>query len=104
MERSQIIENIKSVAAQVLPKGSAFYLYGLRARGDYHEESDCDLLLLIDKKNESDDFSKYAYPLMECGFDLWQYSNVHTYSKDEWYNGPHAMFYYNVEEGQATII
>ena len=103
MDRTQVIENIKQVAAQVLPKGSALYLYGSRARGDYKEDSDWDLLLLIDKKNDSEDFNKYAYPIMKCGFDLWQYFSVHTYSKDEWYNGPHAMFYYNVEQDKQLL-
>ena len=103
MDRTQVIDNIKQVAAQVLPKGSALYLYGSRARGDYKEDSDWDLLLLIDKKDDSDDFNKYAYPIMKRGFDLWQYFSVHTYSKDEWYNGPHAMFYYNVEQDKQLL-
>jgi predicted nucleotidyltransferase len=103
MDRTLVIDNIKQVAAQVLPKGSALYLYGSRARGDYKEDSDWDLLLLIDKKDDSDDFNKYAYPIMKRGFDLWQYFSVHTYSKDEWYNGPHAMFYYNVEQDKQLL-
>ena len=45
MRHSQVIDNIKEVAKKVLPKGSALYLYGSRARGDYHEGSDWDLLL-----------------------------------------------------------
>jgi hypothetical protein len=104
MDKTQMINHIRQVAAQVLPKGSSLYLYGSRARGDFHEDSDWDLLLLIDKKgNESDDFNKYAYPIIKCGFDLWQYFSVQTYSKEEWYNGPHAMFYYNVEQDKQLL-
>ena len=104
MERAQVIDNIRQVAARVLPKGSALYLYGSRARGDYHEDSDWDFLLLLDKpKRESADFDKYAYPFMEQGFDLWQYISVHTYTKDEWYNGPHSLFYFNVEHDKQLI-
>ena len=52
-----VIDNIKEVARQVLPKGSVLYLYGSRARGDFHVESDWDLLLLLDKpKLEHEDF------------------------------------------------
>lgn len=40
MERQQVIDNIRQVAASVLPKGSRLYLYGSRARGDNHEDSD----------------------------------------------------------------
>lgn len=104
MERAQVIENIRQVAASVLPKGSTLYLYGSRARGDWNEDSDWDLLLLLDKKGiDDDDFRRYAYPIMERGFDLWQYFSVHTYSKDEWLNGPHAMFYYNVEQDKQLL-
>ncbi|MBP3260095.1 MAG: nucleotidyltransferase domain-containing protein [Prevotella sp.] len=104
MERDMMIKHIKQTAARVLPKGSTLYLYGSRARGDYHEDSDWDLLLLLDKpKRELNDFDKYAYPIMEQGFDLWQYISVHTYTKDEWYNTPHSLFYYNVEHDKQLI-
>ena len=55
MERSQVIDNIRQVAASVLPKGSTLYLYGSRARGDDHEASDWDLLLLLTNQGESDE-------------------------------------------------
>ena len=48
MNRSQVIDSIKQVAEQVLPKGSTLYLYGSRARGDWHKGSDWDLLVLLD--------------------------------------------------------
>ena len=38
MERSQVIDSIRQLAARVLPKGSTLYLYGSRARGDWREE------------------------------------------------------------------
>lgn len=99
-----IIDNIKEVARQVLPKGSLLYLYGSRARGDFHEDSDWDLLLLLDKpKLEHDDFNKYSYPIMERGFDLSQFFSVHAYTKEEWFNGPHSMFYFNVEQDKQIV-
>lgn len=105
MEHSQVVDHIKQVAKKVLPKGSTLYLYGSRARGDYHEGSDWDLLLLLDKpKVEHDDFNKYSYPIIEKGWDIGEDFSVHTYTKDEWFNGPHAMFYYNVEEDKQVIL
>ena len=104
MNTAQVINSIKEVASSVLPQGSKLYLYGSRARGDAREDSDWDLLLLLDKpERESSDFAKYAYPIMEQGFDLWQYFSVHTYTKDEWYNGPHSLFYFNVEQDKQLI-
>ena len=105
MEHSQVVDHIKQVAKKVLPKGSTLYLYGSRARGDYHEGSDWDLLILLDKpKVEHDDFNKYSYPIIEKGWDIGEDFSVHTYTKDEWFNGPHPMFYYNVEEDKKVIL
>ena len=104
MVRNSVIDSIKQVASKVLPKGSALYLYGSRARGDYRDDSDWDMLLLLDKpQKDADDFDKYAYPIMECGFDLWQYFSVQTYTKNDWYNGRHAMFFHNVERDKQLL-
>ena len=104
MERNQVIDNIKQVAKQVLPKGSTLYLYGSRARGDAHEGSDWDLLLLLNNQGDNDEnFRRYAYPIIVRGYDLWQSFSVHTYSKDEWYNSPHPMFFYIVERDKQLI-
>ena len=104
MNNTQVIDVIRQVASTVLPQGSKLYLYGSRARGDARENSDWDLLLLLDKPaSNADDFQKYVYPIMERGFDLWQYFSVQAYTKDDWYNGPHAMFYYNVEKDKQLI-
>jgi len=104
MEHAQVIENIKQVARKVLPPGSTLYLYGSRARGDYHEGSDWDLLLLLDKpKVEHDDFNRHSYPIMERGWDLGEDIRPHAYTKKDWFNGPHAMFYYNVEEDKKVL-
>ena len=104
MERSQVIDSIKQVAAQVLPKGSTLYLYGSRARGDWHKGSDWDLLLLLDKPSlEREDFDKYSFPFVEMGWDIGEDIRPHAYTKKEWLDGPHAMFHYNVEHDKIIL-
>ena len=77
MERTQVIDNIRQVAARILPKGSMLYLYGSRARGDAHEDSDWDLLLLLNNEGDSDEnFRRYAYPIIVRGYDLWQCTHL----------------------------
>ena len=105
MEKAEILDSIKQVASRVLPKGSTLYLYGSRARGDAHEGSDWDLLLLLDKPRlEFEDFDKYSFPFVEMGWDLGEDIRPHAYTKDEWYNGPHSLFYYNVEEDKVVLL
>ena len=105
MERTLVIDNIKQVAHRVLPKGSTLYLYGSRARGDYHEDSDWDLLVLLDKPRlEHEDFDKYSYPFVEMGWSIGEDLRPHTYTKEEWFNGPRSMFFYNVEEDKKVLL
>lgn len=104
MERSQVINNIKQTAARVLPKGSTLYLYGSRARGDFHEKSDWDLLVLLDKPQKGkDDWDNYAWPFIEKGLDINEIINAQTYTKNMWFNGPHSLYYYNVEEDKEVL-
>lgn len=44
------------------------YLYGSYARGDYHSESDIDILLIVDLKQE--EISRFRYPVGLITSDL----------------------------------
>jgi len=44
------------------------YLYGSYARGDYHAESDTDILLIVDLAQET--ISEYRYPVGLITSDL----------------------------------
>jgi predicted nucleotidyltransferase len=104
MDTSQVINSIKQVASRVLPQGSLLYLYGSRARNDWHEGSDWDLLVLLDKPRlEHEDFDKYSFPFIEMGWDIGEDIRPHAYTKDEWFNGPRATFFYNVEEDKKVL-
>ena len=104
MKKSQMIDQIKQTAAIVLPKGSTLYLYGSRARGDSHEDSDWDLLLLLDKEElKREDFNRYSYPFVLLGWDYGADIRPHAYTKQEWFFGPHALFYYNVEKDKEIL-
>jgi predicted nucleotidyltransferase len=51
MEQQEVISKIKNVAMKTLPPRSSLFLYGSRARGDAHANSDWDLLILLDKQS-----------------------------------------------------
>ena len=64
-----INKEIQSLKRQKLPNERVI-LFGSQARGDAHEDSDWDLLVLInkDKQNFMDDYDQYASPFDELGY------------------------------------
>ncbi|MCQ2314917.1 MAG: nucleotidyltransferase domain-containing protein [Bacteroidales bacterium] len=104
MNYIEIINILRESGEKILPPEAQLFLYGSRARGDYNENSDWDLLLLINRPIQNDDYEKIAYPLMELGFDLGQYFSVHTYSKDEWDKMWFLPFFKNVERDKIVLV
>lgn len=65
MKREEILQSIKDTVHQVMPAGTRVILFGSQARGDAREDSDWDLLILLDKeKLENSDHDEYSYPLL----------------------------------------
>lgn len=88
----------------MLPKGSTLYLYGSRARGDYRKDSDWDLLILLDKPKPSPtDWDDMAFPFVDMGWEIGEDISPRACTKEQWFNSPHAMFYYNVEEDKKVL-
>ena len=71
MSENKVVESIKEVAKNVLPENARLLLYGSRIRGDYSEDSDWDLLVILDKaKIEQSDYDNIVYPLTDLGWGL----------------------------------
>lgn len=69
MKNPDIIRELKNILKNVAPTASAI-LFGSRARGDNREDSDVDLLILIDKDNmKYEDESRITDPLYDFEFN-----------------------------------
>lgn len=65
----KIISRIKESVNSTAPDATII-LYGSYARGDYNEESDIDILILLDQEKVSyEDRKRIAYPLYDIEFD-----------------------------------
>lgn len=104
MEKAQVIEKIKQLASLVLPSGSSLWLYGSRARGDYHDNSDWDLLILLDKSKITSEDYDLTYSFRELGWDLGTIISPHIYSKSQWFNWSFLPFYKNVEQDKIVLV
>lgn len=72
-KEEEIIQLIRETSRKVVPPDGQVWLYGSRARGDAHEDSDWDILILLNK------------PKLEAG----DYDDGHSVST---HHGSHAVF------------
>lgn len=99
LTHKRIIRRIKDKAKALVPPHSEVILFGSRARGDAHEESDWDILILLDKDRiQLEDYDMYSYPFRELGWDLGQYINVVLFTKKGWQKNAASPFHQNVNE------
>lgn len=105
MDRAKVIENIKRVATKTLPPSSSLILYGSRARGDYNDNSDWDLLILLDKPELSNsDYDDVSFPFVMLGWNIGELISPQMYTKKEWDSISFLPFYKNVEHDKIVLV
>ena len=107
MKSSDILKEIKRIAKEVLPKGGQLILYGSRARNEATEDSDWDLLILLDKPEiEQHDYRYVLYPFTPftaLSWDVGETISPIIYTKDEWKKYSFTPFYKNVEQDGIVL-
>lgn len=100
-----MVNNLREIAKKVIPVGGEVWLYGSRARGEANDNSDWDLLLLLDKDTRTnDDFERYSVPFIDYGFSLGQVVMPHLYTKKQWKELNFSPFAKNVEHDKVVIL
>jgi len=99
-----IFKEIQTLKRQLLPNNKVI-LFGSQARGDAREDSDWDLLVLLnkEKRNFSEDYDRYGYPFSEIGDKYGAYVSVKIYTEKDWNRYP-SIFRYNVENEGIEIV
>ena len=100
-----MLELIKSKAREVIPSGIRAYLYGSRARGEAHDGSDWDILILVNAPRvEIGLYDTLAYPLTELGWEHGESIVPVIYSSDEWDHPASLLFRRNVEQDAIALV
>ena len=103
VEKEDMIKAMRNVLNGIDPTVQAI-LFGSRARGDAEEDSDWDVLVLINKPRISlSDYDKYSYPLRELGWDMDEIINPVLFSTKEWNENHFTMFNNNVRNDGIAI-
>lgn len=102
--QNQMLNSLRLTAQKVMPKGGKVFLYGSRAKGTATEESDWDLLLLVDKQSlDENDFNDIAYPFVLTGWKSGADVSPQLYTYNEWKEREITPYYQNVEHDKIVI-
>lgn len=104
MSKDNVIFAIHQVANTGIPKGAKVILFGSQARGDAHEGSDWDVLVLIDKDSLSpSDHDLYSYPFWELGWKIDAMIHPALYTLKDWNTKANPVFRTNVERDGIVL-
>ncbi len=95
--KTRILNQIKRIVKDKEPSAK-IYLYGSRSRGTAKDNSDWDLLILLNRDDISNEVEReIAYPLYDLEFDTGEVISPMIYSENEW-NSKYKVtpFYQNV--------
>jgi len=100
----KLLGDIKALGETILPKDGAMWLYGSRARGTERDNSDWDILILLNKdKEEFEDFDRYAFPLIDMGAQMGAVVSAQIYTQKEWQSMSFSPFVKNVEQDKIVL-
>jgi predicted nucleotidyltransferase len=84
MKRSAIIQSLKYKLEEISPNATVI-LYGSEARGDAREDSDIDLLILLDKESLSlKEKQAITFPLYDIEFESGVIISPKVFAKKFW--------------------
>lgn len=101
-DKNHILQLIKN-SVKATATDAILILYGSYARGDYKDDSDIDLLILINKDKVTPvEEDKITFPLYSIGFKTGLLISPMVYTKEGWAKYKVTPFYENVNnEGKV---
>ncbi len=104
MNRKSIVTRISKAMKQLVPTAQTI-LYGSEARGEARDNSDIDLLILVDGDNLTiQDEEKIITPLYDIELSSGILISARVMLKKHWYNRPcDTPFYLNVTKDGIII-
>lgn len=100
---SQILELIKNTIREKEPTADII-LYGSRARGEARQDSDWDVIVILDKPSVSfNEKGDIDYLLWTRGLELGEEINTLEYTKSQWESLPPSLFKFNVQNEGIRI-
>jgi predicted nucleotidyltransferase len=98
----EIFKEIQTLKRQILPDEKVI-LFGSQARGDAREDSDWDLLVLLNNSEKKKEYEDKIFDFVMMGWEYGTYISIKVYSENEWKSHPSPLRD-NVEREGIEII
>ena len=82
-DKSEVLSRVKTFVREIDPTANII-LYGSRARGDEHPDSDWDILILVNSKTDLDYERVFRHRLYEIELEIGEAFSISVYNKNEW--------------------
>ncbi len=82
-KRSTVLSRIKTIVKEIDPKAEII-LYGSRARGDERPDSDWDLLILVNSKEDISNEMIFRHKLFDLELELEESFSITVHNKNQW--------------------
>ena len=101
-----LTDALKQKAKEIMPPGSRLVLFGSRARGDFNDDSDWDVHIILpaSRRLSLDEIDNVAYPLEEIGYRFNEFISASVYSSRDWELLQNHPFYQNVEKDKIVLL
>ena len=103
-EKKEILQRIKKIIQEKEPEAH-IYLYGSRARGDEHNESDWDIMILLNKDVINFDVEKSIFSsLYDLELEIGEVISPLIYSENEWNTKYTVTPFYHIVMNEGYLI
>ena len=92
----EIVTNIIRSAVRRNDRDARILLYGSRARGNAREDSDWDVVVILNHDVNADTRGNLSCDIWEEGQNVGEEINAFVYTEQQWNDAPPSMFKYNV--------
>jgi uncharacterized protein len=96
--QNEILASIKTEILSVVPEAKVF-LFGSRSRGDFHDESDWDILIITPISPDRTLKNKIHNILFPLSVEICSFINTIIVSETDWLNSPN---YYSLHMATAN--
>lgn len=105
MLRTKTLGKITKLLAKILPRDASAYVFGSQARGDYSDNSDWDILILLngDVPLKIEERGALSMPIYMLSAELGVAINPLLYTNSEWEKRSLTPFYKNVIKDRIKI-